>query len=89
MLLLFCQSVAGAGLALAAHAGLRLFDPYFGSHMVDGKPTTRNELTVHLMTRPGFTACALFYLLAMAFSNESLRYVSYPFQCKLLPPGNW
>ncbi len=81
LLLLFFQSVAGATLALAAHSVLRVFNPQFGALVVDGHVTTRNELTVHLMTRPGFTACATFYLMAMAFSNEALRYVSYPFQC--------
>ena len=86
-LLLFFQSVSGAALALAAHTVIRMFNPYFGSIVVDGQPTTRSELTTHLISRPGFTACATFYLLAMAFSNEALRYVSYPFQCTSVTEG--
>lgn len=90
LLLLFLQSVAGAALALAFHSAIRVFNPEYGSVVVDGVSTRKSELTVHLATRPGFTACAIAYLAAMFFSNEALKYVSYPFQslaksCKMIP----
>jgi hypothetical protein len=84
LLLLFLQSVAGAALALAFHSAIRVFNPEYGSLVVDGVSTRKSELTVHLATRPGFTACAIAYLAAMFFSNEALKYVSYPFQCECL-----
>ena len=93
MLMLFFQSVASVAFSLVAHTLIRLRDPSYGSVTValdSGAPQHINELNWHLITRPGFTACAAFYLLAMACSNESLRFVSYPFQslaksCKLIP----
>lgn len=84
--------------AFVSHTLLRWRDPSYGSRVVmedgpTGYPSKKryiSELDWQLISRPGFAACAAFYLLAMACSNESLRFVSYPFQslaksCKLIP----
>jgi hypothetical protein len=84
MLMLFFQSVTGVLFALGTHTIIRTFNPSYGARMVNGVATKESELSLHLISRPGFSLCAAYYLLAMAFSNEALRFVSYPFQCAWL-----
>jgi UAA transporter family len=96
LLMLFGQAAAGVVFSFTAHSVLRWRNPTYGSKPAPVAPTSssslkyESELDSTLILQPGFTACAAFYLLAMACSNESLRFVSYPFQslaksCKLIP----
>ena len=93
MLMLFCQSLMSVLLSFVAHSAIRWHNPAYGSRVQltpNGTPIHSSEITWELSTRPGFTACAVFFLLASASSNEALRFVSYPFQslaksCKLIP----